>query len=1058
MTRKLLFLWALLITFCTSVSAQNWTWTGETPSSGNSYYIYTTKQNKFLNDNNGLDATPNILWTIGGTFASNYTLTSSYSKQFAMYRSGNIFNYSYNVVTNATNQSGNNVNLSSALTDGKYSIYRNNTTNWSGGRNVVSTSTGITRQSDASYEWYFITESQVAAKDAYLTAWNELNKYSGEQPITIDLKNRIATALTEAVNYSNYTDKVNAMEALETEYDNYIASLSSATKESPKDVSGLIKNPGYEAATWNDGWDANGFVDHENGGKFSGSHAPEMWCGENDLSSGKISQKLQNLPVGTYLLSATVTGGFDGKTSIYAIDEDRKQLIPGINGDPVQKPVAPFVIHDEAEGQEVEIGFKRDACRYWTAVDDWTLSYYPTTEYEWVNGTRLDGSYLSKPAYTGTPMEGADPEHANDALLVVTWRDNYTNDLKTPWALVPGSKAEIWTDGAKVADADLLTDFRSSHYDNGFGLYIPNFDETKTYTVKVPENVFGYTAVGHGNEAFEINAVQSPLKDGKYFVVVKGTGKHVSRGKGWGTQAILDYYGVPMLVQTAGLTTFKFLDNNAFLGSDPSDDWIFTDIQGSEGNKVRRYVLIAGEGAHEGEFQFYAPARDKYLSHVQNSIAGESYDAVNEGGNADYFQFEVLDAEGYAAHLATIEEDEAIRVAARAGFVVKNKTEYDELIDMWESKGYNDIFPITDAQKQVANKYFERKNEELACAVAWEGTPRDLVGGDKVSLSLDKGLYVMHCDAFQQAMNLATLQANQGFRGLTYMYVKVGNEMYKSQLKSITETTGTVPTDEASAIAALDSEAEIFANKVIFYVPADGTAVEFGVENPQRLGNGVDETAGSWVAFKNIKVEKFNAELDEANLTCKAGMYGTFVAPFDVILPDEIIAMKATQEFDNRIRATQIALDENNTLTAGTPVIVKNMSETDIIDKIYRDVKTVTDETVTDGTLTGALVADKEVPTGSFVLQTQQDLQAFYIVVKEKPFTCTKNRCYVNAKTSGSQAKVINIVENDDATGIVEVEKTNNKPEATVIYDLSGRRVNVAQKGIYIINGKKIVK
>ena len=43
-----------------------------------------------------------------------------------------------------------------------------------------------------------------------------------------------------------------------------------------------------------------------------------------------------------------------------------------------------------------------------------------------------------------------------------------------------------------------------------------------------------------------------------------------------------------------------------------------------------------------------------------------------------------------------------------------------------------------------------------------------------------------------------------------------------------------------------------------------------------------------------------------------------------------------------------------------------------------------------------------------------------------------------------------------DATGIAEVE-TATEADAT-IYDLSGRRVEKAQKGIYIVNGKKVMK
>lgn len=44
----------------------------------------------------------------------------------------------------------------------------------------------------------------------------------------------------------------------------------------------------------------------------------------------------------------------------------------------------------------------------------------------------------------------------------------------------------------------------------------------------------------------------------------------------------------------------------------------------------------------------------------------------------------------------------------------------------------------------------------------------------------------------------------------------------------------------------------------------------------------------------------------------------------------------------------------------------------------------------------------------------------------------------------------------DNSTAISEMEYKAGEPAS--IYDLQGRRVNAARKGIYIINGKKVVK
>ena len=44
----------------------------------------------------------------------------------------------------------------------------------------------------------------------------------------------------------------------------------------------------------------------------------------------------------------------------------------------------------------------------------------------------------------------------------------------------------------------------------------------------------------------------------------------------------------------------------------------------------------------------------------------------------------------------------------------------------------------------------------------------------------------------------------------------------------------------------------------------------------------------------------------------------------------------------------------------------------------------------------------------------------------------------------------------DEETGIEEL-KAGNGTKASFLFDLSGRRVNNAQKGIYIKNGKKVM-
>ena len=61
--------------------------------------------------------------------------------------------------------------------------------------------------------------------------------------------------------------------------------------------------------------------------------------------------------------------------------------------------------------------------------------------------------------------------------------------------------------------------------------------------------------------------------------------------------------------------------------------------------------------------------------------------------------------------------------------------------------------------------------------------------------------------------------------------------------------------------------------------------------------------------------------------------------------------------------------------------------------------------------------------------------------------------------TNGAGARFLVFSFGDDMeTGITETENGNVKTENTEVYDLSGRRVQGAQKGIFIVNGKKVVR
>ena len=104
-----------------------------------------------------------------------------------------------------------------------------------------------------------------------------------------------------------------------------------------------------------------------------------------------------------------------------------------------------------------------------------------------------------------------------------------------------------------------------------------------------------------------------------------------------------------------------------------------------------------------------------------------------------------------------------------------------------------------------------------------------------------------------------------------------------------------------------------------------------------------------------------------------------------------------------------------------------------------------------EGLLTG-VYEDTKITSG-YVLQNLDNKVAFYLVDSE--ITVPANRCYLDLDNNVSAPVKALAFPDGTLTSISEIQAADEK---AVIYDLSGRRVSKATKGIYIINGKKVIK
>ena len=97
-----------------------------------------------------------------------------------------------------------------------------------------------------------------------------------------------------------------------------------------------------------------------------------------------------------------------------------------------------------------------------------------------------------------------------------------------------------------------------------------------------------------------------------------------------------------------------------------------------------------------------------------------------------------------------------------------------------------------------------------------------------------------------------------------------------------------------------------------------------------------------------------------------------------------------------------------------------------------------------DGYYTNYILAKKNGNVGFYPLSAKGTL---------KPYSA-----YLQLhKDAGSRSLVLNFEEEGTPTGVGHTEITESTEMADAIYDLQGRRIEKPKKGLYIVNGKKVL-
>lgn len=362
------------------------------------------------------------------------------------------------------------------------------------------------------------------------------------------------------------------------------------------------------------------------------------------------------------------------------------------------------------------------------------------------------------------------------------------------------------------------------------------------------------------------------------------------------------------------------------------------------------------------------------------------------------------------------------------------------------------------------------------------------------SVMLPAGYYKLSVNAFNRASGndkaAAYLAGTETI--IPYLYVTVGETTYKTSLASLYSEKNTGSDENAGYYADnMGQAASAFAaghyvNNLYFYVPSE-SSVTVGIKT---------ENGGQWVIFNNFTLTYFGNTADDVTLSdasdytadAKVGKVSVSRSLSTdkwaaVVLPFDVPASAIETVFGS---SAKVAAFANATLSDGTLTIAFNTNNPAVKANVPFLVKageakssistdvayiaagsTVSDATSDAATLTGIYKNIANLAT------TVGNKQAFYIkddkwykaasgsTVTVKPF-----RAYltVPAATASAAKRITAFIDGvEDLGAVTAIEKVMNETSdvanGTNVYNLNGQLVNADNlpKGIYIINGKKII-
>ncbi len=281
-------------------------------------------------------------------------------------------------------------------------------------------------------------------------------------------------------------------------------------------------------------------------------------------------------------------------------------------------------------------------------------------------------------------------------------------------------------------------------------------------------------------------------------------------------------------------------------------------------------------------------------------------------------------------------------------------------------------------------------------------------------------------------------------------------------------------TDDSQA-ALLDDASKDLAKWTIEYNGSEFSIINYGRNDVNRKYLRNNDSYG-WACYvsdtgkaprlfkkKNATVlTDYCTTIPDVELAVGATGYATlYYSNFDLVVPENAEAYT--------FRSEEGALRESETyaagevIPAGEAVVVHTLNGLSSTLNFKKGIATVDCDARSQ--LAGTdeetkIASDADYYFYGLSLNSNSDINSvgfYWMVDGGAAFTNGAHKAYLKIlKSEFAGQPVRGFAFKGTATGVESVESSNNAPQA--IYDLTGRRVSKAEKGIYIINGKKVIK